>query len=77
MKISELPNGLRHLAEKRREEDASDIDNDVLEEAFGFALTPEGYHYWFEIEEGNFTPYYNCSVKIKERKQSLSDGGDK
>ena len=62
MNIDQLPNGLRQLAEKRREEEkdknfyASDI---VLDDAFEWDLTKEGEDFWSSIDGGGFSVYTN------------------
>jgi len=73
MKISELPPGLKELAEQRRIENTNDwfdIDCDDLADAFSWSETPEEEDFWNEIDTGNFTPFYNCKVvnfKLKEK----------
>lgn len=61
MKISDLPRGLRELAERRRQE-CGRIQYEWLMTAFNSSSTPEGFDFWLEIYKGNFTPYYNCRV---------------
>jgi len=61
MKISELPPGLRQLAEKHREEMGwKGPKSDQLTWAFKWRKTPEGHEYWKTINKGNFDRYYGC-----------------
>lgn len=65
MKISDLPPGLKELAEKRRIENTNDwfdADCDDLADAFSWGETSEGEGFWDEITNSNFTSFYNCKV---------------
>ena len=65
MKISELPPGLKELALLRQKEDTEefyDKDTNKLLDAFGWNNTPERFNFWDDIDNGNFTPFYNCKV---------------
>jgi len=53
MKIKDLPNGLRQLAEFRNIE-----NEDRLRAAFGWAKSDEGFIFWHQIDDGNFQPFY-------------------
>lgn len=75
MKISELPPGLKELAEIRAKKSAwnnettniLDYDIPVL---FDWGQTLEGHNFWKNISFGNFAPFYNCKVvnfKLKEK----------
>lgn len=59
MLISELPDGLKELAEKRRNEDSLNKDKtyDGLGGAFNWSETSEGLSFWHEIFLGNFQPF--------------------
>lgn len=72
MKISELPKGLRQLAELRRAEYLGELLGDVrfIRAAFKWSRTPEGPEFWQAISAGRFERYYGCrvvNVKFKER----------
>jgi len=73
MKISELPPGLKELAELRRancRDIRFDGQDDYLCDAFLWDGAYEGISFWESIESGNFTPFYNCKVvnfKLKEK----------
>ena len=54
-KISELPEGLRQLAELRRSEmPIVDKNEDILAKAFLYSLTPEKRPFWVEVENRNY-----------------------
>jgi hypothetical protein len=56
MNISELPQKIKELALKRQ----TNSTEDKLEYAFTWYTTPkgEGYHFWNQIDDGNFEPFY-------------------
>ena len=64
MKISDLPPGLKELALLRQMEciHGFDKDEDTLSKAFSWADTLEKYDFWDEIDDGFYTPFYNCKV---------------
>jgi len=73
MKISELPPGLKEVAELRAIRSnwyqPDRLYDDHLPFLFNWDETPEGYNFWDEIDDRNFTPFYNCKVvnfKLKE-----------
>ena len=54
-KISELPEGLRQLAELRRSEmPIGDKNEDILAKAFLYSQTPEKRPFWLEVENRNY-----------------------
>jgi hypothetical protein len=71
MKISELPEGLRQLAERRRRENKFEtVREDDMYGAFIWAETAEGLDYWVKVHGGDFSVYHGCKVtnlKMKER----------
>lgn len=62
MKISDLPPGLRELAERRLLDKPYAPRGDALEWAFVWGDTPEGSGFWLKVFDGNFAPFYNCRV---------------
>jgi len=63
--ISELPDGLRHLAELRRSEMPILLkDEDILSRAFLFCETEEGYSFWNEVNLRNYEKV--IALKVKE-----------
>lgn len=76
MKISDLPPGLKELAELRKKEHIKEhgmreTHIDVLT-AIIWQFTPEGYAFWREVNERNFSVYYNCKVvNFKPKVQNL------
>lgn len=55
MKISELPQDLRELAEKRRaEQNPPDYVGDDLVVAFSWRQADEGVEFWFTANAGHF-----------------------
>lgn len=70
--ISELPRGLKELAELRRSECTSKAhyhDSDHLDLAFLWTGTKEDYYFWCRINEGNFTSFYNCKISKTVKKR--------
>ena len=65
MLISQLPEGIRKIAEERREDAHPGHDEDDLKGAFLWSVTPEGFEIWFEANRGNFAPFYEFH-KIKK-----------
>lgn len=54
-RISELPEGLRQLAELRRSEmPIGEKNEDVLAKAFLYSQTPEKRAFWVEVENRNY-----------------------
>ena len=53
MLISQLPEGIRKIAEERITD-----DSDELSEAFEWDFTPEGFEIWNQANDENFTPFY-------------------
>lgn len=85
MKIKDLPEGLRQLAEKRYEE-APEPKTKNIEDGFYWVDTPEGEDFWEAIGEGDFAPYYEkygnltlptlphgCELICKEMEVSISN----
>lgn len=68
MKISELPPGLKELAEKRRKEFSPLSGNDHLGNAFGWKETPEGGNFWVCVNRGDFSIYHGCRDTNLKRK---------
>jgi hypothetical protein len=67
MKISDLPEGLRQLAEKRREEYPEvsvypGTEPDHMYNQFIYDDTPEGFDFWNQIERQNYSVYHGCKV---------------
>lgn len=76
MRISDLPPGLRELAENRMKEfpsgyiprEGSMIKLDTTN--INWFQTEEGFLFWKRIHYGDFTPFYNCRVvnfKLKDK----------
>ena len=64
-RISELPEGLRQLAELRRSETPiGEKNEDVLTKAFLYSLTPEKRPFWVEVEKRNYDKV--IALKIDE-----------
>lgn len=73
MKISELPKGLKELAELRRKEFCDRVWNyqipenlDELSSAFHWKSTIEGLDFWDEVDKGNFDVYYSGIIKLED-----------
>jgi hypothetical protein len=62
MKISDLPPGLKELAERRKSEYPLISQSKDVTFAIRWNKTPEGKHFWLKISVGNFTPFYNCKI---------------
>lgn len=63
-KISDLPDGLRQLAESRVDPNFTNPGwgkevKDEIVNAFEWSETEEGDDFWDEIHQGNFKPYYD------------------
>lgn len=72
MLISDLPPGLKELAELRRKQYVLTLDQDVLLAAFPWSHTPEKTGFWAEISAGNFKVYYGCKVvNFKKKKHTI------
>lgn len=76
MNISDLPPGLKELAELRMSQFPRLItirklpQGDVI--GFLWPDTPEGYAFWREVNERNFDVYYGCKVvNCKPKVQNL------
>jgi len=67
MKISDLPPGLKELAEKRNIDSGSLFANN-LDLAFCWNTTPERHDFWSQINKGNFQVYHGCKVTNLKRK---------
>ena len=64
-RISELPEGLRHLAELRRSEmPIGEKNEDVLVKAFLYSQTPEKRPFWVEVENRNYEKV--LALKVNE-----------
>lgn len=73
MKISELPKGLKELAELRRKEYCDRVQEylnpenlDELSSAFHWKSTIEGLDFWGEVDKGNFDVYYSGIIKLED-----------
>lgn len=73
MKISELPKGLKELAELRRKEYNDRLGTyqilenlDELSAAFHWKSTVEGLNFWDEVDKGNFDVYYSGIIKLED-----------
>lgn len=62
MKLRDLPQPIRELAEKRIREQGNEPNDSMSITYFQWDATEETYKFWDEIYKGNFTPFY-------ERKQ--------
>lgn len=51
MKISELPKKIRKKALKYQKKDGSDLETDLLVDAFTWCKTKEGFLYWNDLED--------------------------
>lgn len=61
MNITDLPNGLKELAEKRRSESTWNYKTeDCISWAFDWDKTDEGKYFWSEISAGNLDEYKEC-----------------
>lgn len=73
MNISDLPAGLKELAEKRRQEYLSkckqNISSDRIFSAFVWIDTKEGYNFWDNIGSGNFEEWFEIQRKYLEFKE--------
>ncbi len=66
MKISELPEPYRSLARLRETQPEYDGKNKgeyLLIEAFEFDYTPEGWDFWWDVDEGKLPPIPEKSLK--------------
>lgn len=64
-RISELPEGLRQLAELRRSEmPIGEKNEDVLAKAFLYSQTPEKRPFWVEVENRNYEKV--LALKVNE-----------
>lgn len=73
MKISDLPKGLKELAELRRKEYCNNVDGYVVAEnlnelssAFHWDVTIEGVNFWNKVNNGNFDVYYSGIIKLED-----------
>lgn len=73
MKISELPKGLKELAELRRKEYHIKVKGCVvrsglyeLSSAFHWEGTIEGLDFWSKIDNGDFDVYYSGIIKLED-----------
>ena len=76
MNISDLPPGLKELAELRRAEHAKRCKvkevRTELRKAFSWGHSPERWKFWLEVNDENFSVYYNCKVvNCKPKVQNL------
>jgi hypothetical protein len=63
-RISELPEGLRQLAQLRRSETPiGEKNEDVLAKAFLYSQTPEKRPFWVEVEKRNYEKILTLKVK--------------
>lgn len=74
MKISDLPEGLRQLAEKRREEYLARSETRVFQKdlfnGFTWSETKEGYNFWNTISRGYFEEWFEIQRKELEKIES-------
>ncbi|MET7253615.1 hypothetical protein [Dyadobacter fermentans] len=69
MSIAQLPEGLRQLAELRRQQAGRD-ESDNLGRAFSWANTDEGYWFWNAVYHGMFAT--GCVItNIREKRRGL------
>lgn len=69
MSITQLPEGLRQLAELRRQQ-AGRGQSDNLGRAFSWANTDEGYWFWNAVYHGMFAT--GCVItNIREKRRGL------
>ena len=64
MKLKDLPQPIRELAEKRIREQGNDDYNpekNTLRNAFYWDETEEGHDFWSAINEGNFDVFYRLN----------------
>ena len=61
--ISELPEQIRELAEKRRSEQNFPKEIDILPRAFDWFITPEGIEFWREINKENYSVFYEKNAQ--------------
>jgi len=61
--ISELPEPIRELAEKRRSEQNFPKEIDILPRAFDWFITPEGIEFWREINKENYSVFYEKNAQ--------------
>jgi hypothetical protein len=60
MNIQDLPNGLKELSIKRREEEQNKkkfYSDTGVGDAFDWSLTKEGFNFWYNIDAGNLNTY--------------------
>ena len=61
--ISELPEPIRELAEKRRSEQMFPKGIDILPRAFDWFITNEGIEFWREINKENYSVFYEKNAQ--------------
>ena len=72
MKLKDLPQPIRELAEKRVREQGNepdgekDLTNDKQIGGFDWHKTQEGDYFWEEISKSNFTPFYERYPEAKQ-----------
>ena len=72
MKLKDLPQPIRELAEKRVREQGNepdgekDLTNDKQIGGFDWHKTQEGDYFWEEISKSNFTPFYERYPQSKQ-----------
>lgn len=73
MKISDLPKGLKELAELRRKEFCDRVGNyqipenlDELSSAFHWDVTIEGLDFWNKVNDGKLDAYYSGIIKLED-----------
>lgn len=72
MRISQLPEGLRQLAEKRREQFPDKFFNPFFSDevsAINWTNCPEPKGFWWKVCNNNFTVYHGCKVTNFNRKE--------
>lgn len=72
MKLKDLPQPIRELAEKRIREQGNEPDGEkdlgavIFNGGFDWDETIEGEDFWNEVAEGNFTPFYERYPQSKQ-----------
>lgn len=63
MKLKDIPQPIRELAEKRIREQSRKLDENegTITDSFVWNKTDEGYDFWNEINNGNFDVFYQLN----------------
>jgi len=79
MKLKDLPQPIRELAEKRIREQGGEIDEDIdtIRDSFTWNETEEGVEFWNAIDNGYFDVFYQLNpIEFITKKIDQLDSSD-